>query len=342
MNKQSATQTLAADLSGLAKAAGSVDWKWWDSNSTLRLTTEVEGRHGADGDAISAYRDSVQCPEPFRAFIKAASPAAILALATENEFLTESRNEAREDRNKIGDRYDQIKIENNELRKTAERAEYWKQRAKSAEGHLFSSDWRAAALELHKYSAYEATPWSELTGSQQAALYSAAGSVIAAVNNRRGDRAPKDGARPDEVSRLDRLAGFWRSPENKPESETLVVVLRDAGNIGNQLHAGHRSGRWIELTTVFKSGFVSELFSTGRVIGWVDAKEFVGSEDATLFRWMARQCGEEFRVDLEGVNEICETVQWALGYEKETDLRQAVRAAMTEDETKEARHADEA
>lgn len=192
MDKQNAAQTLAVELTDLARAAGSVGWKWWDSNSTLRLTTKVKGRHGADGDAISAYRDSVQCPEPFRAFIEAASPAAVLALVTENEFLTESRNEAREDRNKIGDRYDQIKIENNELRKTAERAEYWKQRAKSAEGHLFSSDWRDAALELHRHSAHEATPWNELTGSQQAALYSAAGAVIAVVNNRRETRQPLD------------------------------------------------------------------------------------------------------------------------------------------------------
>ncbi|AJO79393.1 hypothetical protein [Pseudomonas sp. MRSN 12121] len=74
-------------LQQLAEAAGGADWKWWDSNSTLRLTTEVNGRHGADGDAISAYRDSVQCPEAFRAFIEAASPAAVFALTSENERL---------------------------------------------------------------------------------------------------------------------------------------------------------------------------------------------------------------------------------------------------------------
>lgn len=38
-------------------------------------------------------------------------------LKAENEHLTESRNEAREDRNKIGDRYDQLKAENERLRK---------------------------------------------------------------------------------------------------------------------------------------------------------------------------------------------------------------------------------
>ena len=68
-----------------AQAAGGVDWKWWDSNSTLRLTTQVNGRHGADGDAISAYRDSVQCPEAVRAFIEAANPATVLALIADSE-----------------------------------------------------------------------------------------------------------------------------------------------------------------------------------------------------------------------------------------------------------------
>lgn len=65
------------ELKSLAEAAGLVDWKWWTSNSVLRLTTEREGRHGADGDAISAYHDNVQCPEAYRAFIEKASPAAV-------------------------------------------------------------------------------------------------------------------------------------------------------------------------------------------------------------------------------------------------------------------------
>ena len=76
-----------SELKRLAEATGSVEWKWWDSNSTLRLTTESGGRHSADGDAISAYRDSVQCPEVFRSFIEAASPAAVSALIAEKEAL---------------------------------------------------------------------------------------------------------------------------------------------------------------------------------------------------------------------------------------------------------------
>lgn len=84
------------ELNRLAEAAGGVEWKWWDSNSTLRLTTEINGRHGADGDAISAYRDSVQCPESIRAFIEAASPYMVKALIAENDWLRESDQETTE------------------------------------------------------------------------------------------------------------------------------------------------------------------------------------------------------------------------------------------------------
>jgi hypothetical protein len=48
-------------------------------------------------------------------YVAAANPAAVLGLIADNEMLTESRNEARGDRNKIGDRYDQLKAENDEL-----------------------------------------------------------------------------------------------------------------------------------------------------------------------------------------------------------------------------------
>ncbi|WP_434577577.1 ead/Ea22-like family protein [Pseudomonas sp. Z1-6] len=101
------------ELKRLAEAAGSVDWRWWDSNSTLRLTTEINGRHGADGDAIGAYRDSVQCPEAFRAFIEAASPAAVLALLAENERLRNlpTRNVLLRDREKLIDQRNELKAE---------------------------------------------------------------------------------------------------------------------------------------------------------------------------------------------------------------------------------------
>lgn len=92
-----------------------------------------------------------------------------------------------------------LSAENEALRKDADRAAYWKQRAKSAEGHLFSGDFRAAAMELHKYSRFESTPWPELTGSQHALITSAAGAVIATVNRLRDARRPKNRDETDAI-----------------------------------------------------------------------------------------------------------------------------------------------
>lgn len=73
-----------------------------------------------------------------------------------------------------------------------DRAEYWKQRAKSAEGHLFASDFKAAVMALHTCTNFESTPWDELSGCQLGKLYRATASVIRVVNARRCTRAPKD------------------------------------------------------------------------------------------------------------------------------------------------------
>ncbi|MDT4862955.1 hypothetical protein FQZ97_976400 [compost metagenome] len=86
---------------------------------------------------------------------------------------------------------DQLRAEVEGLR---ERAEYWKQRAKSAEGHLFTSDWRAARHALHRHTAMASTPWDELTDAQKTQINSAAGAVIAEVNARRDVRLPHDAA----------------------------------------------------------------------------------------------------------------------------------------------------
>lgn len=113
------------------------------------------------------------------------------------------------------------------LRSEAERAAYWKQRAKSAEGHLFASDWRAAAMELHKYCSFESTPWDQLTGSQRALLDGAAGSVIGVVNARRDARAPKDSSA-DEVTRLRKgLTDVFNYVEGNTE-----CLVRDLVNWG--------------------------------------------------------------------------------------------------------------
>lgn len=93
-----------------------------------------------------------------------------------------------------------------------------------------------------------------------------------------------------ERNSFSRLAGFWRSPKEMPADGALVVVLRDAGNVGNGLHAGHRAGRWLELTAADGAMFLCDMISTGNVIGWVGADEFQGleakSKNAERYQWL--------------------------------------------------------
>lgn len=78
-------------LKSTALAAGGVEWSWWTSNSVLRLTSNLD--HGLrDGDVLSAVKSMDGTPllaitKPYRDFIEAATPAAILALIAENERL---------------------------------------------------------------------------------------------------------------------------------------------------------------------------------------------------------------------------------------------------------------
>ena len=93
-----------------------------------------------------------------------------------------------------------------------------------------------------------------------------------------------------ENEALRRRAEFWRSPDDMPESGAEVVALRDAGIVGNGLHPGSRTGRWLELTTTFGRMFACDAISTGRVIGWVPVEEFLGfgplCTDAARYRYM--------------------------------------------------------
>lgn len=89
-----------------------------------------------------------------------------------------------------------------ELAQAHGRADYWKQRAKSAEGHLWSSDAYAGARALQRYTRFEGTPWDELTGQQQAIIAAGACAVIAEVNARREIRKPTDAALEAENARV--------------------------------------------------------------------------------------------------------------------------------------------
>lgn len=72
------------------------------------------------------------------------------------------------------------------------RAEYWKQRAKSAEGHLFASDSWAAFRALHRVSNYADIPEAELEPWQHARICQAVHAVIVTINARRAVRRPTD------------------------------------------------------------------------------------------------------------------------------------------------------
>jgi hypothetical protein len=89
-----------------------------------------------------------------------------------------------------------------------------------------------------------------------------------------------------------RLAGFWNSLKETPPVGVPLVVLRDAGNVGNGQHPGHRCGRWLELTAIQGTMFLCDAFSTGHVMGWVRADEFLGLEamrkEAELYRFVSR------------------------------------------------------
>lgn len=99
---------------------------------------------------------------PDAEFIAACDPGTVLALIAENEA----------------------------LRRDAERAAYWRQRAKSAEGHLFSSDVLAGGKALHQWVRMSEKPWDELSGAERNQLFHAAFRVIAAVNTERNRRQP--------------------------------------------------------------------------------------------------------------------------------------------------------
>lgn len=90
-------------LKALADAAGGVSWSWWTSNSTLRLTTEQNGRHGADGDAVSAHDSNVVCPRAYREFIEAVGPVTILDLLAEIGRLESDNSSMRGSTKRMGE-----------------------------------------------------------------------------------------------------------------------------------------------------------------------------------------------------------------------------------------------
>lgn len=75
---------------------------------------------------------------------------------------------------------------------------YWKQRAKSAEGHLFAGDVRSAARALHAITPQASTPFEELSEPDRQARLRGAWTVVASINAARLLRLPH-GSRVDHV-----------------------------------------------------------------------------------------------------------------------------------------------
>lgn len=79
-----------------------------------------------------------------------------------------------------------------DLAQALARAEYWKQRAKSAEGHLLASDLQAACDAVHKVSNYADIPQAELSVRQKAHVSQVVHAVLASINARRVARRPNE------------------------------------------------------------------------------------------------------------------------------------------------------
>ena len=182
------------------------------------------------------------------------------ALEAENERLREQVKALQSDANSWQSGYDKGRADGYgsgrkerddqcaDLEAARGRAEYWKQRAKSAEGHLWSSDAYAGARALHRYTRFEGTPWDELTGQQQALITSGAYAVIAEVNARREVRRPADETLPpakaDEVSV--KRALLERITRETNPSASLTDAFNDAQDFAlalNELRALLASGK---------------------------------------------------------------------------------------------------
>lgn len=142
-----------------------------------------------------------------------------------------------------------------------------------------------------------------------------------------------------ETRALDaRLAGFWNSPKELPPAGVPLVVLRDGVNVGNSQHPGHRSGRWLELTTTLNTMFACDAVSTGQVIGWVRADELQGLAGLLkrdeLYRFVSRLAWYVDRAaSVYGLDSAGQGWAKERRYPDADDVEAAIGAAMAKDET---------
>ena len=150
-----------SELKKLAEDCGNLNWRFQQENWTEYAIRDDHGyiatmRVGSPKQAG---------PDPDREakakFLGAMTPGAVLALIAENEHLTESRNEAREERNKLGDRYDQLKAENAGL-KTGFEAHEQVNAGLKAEVEALRDDLEQIQYDAHAWRNQEESVWVEV------------------------------------------------------------------------------------------------------------------------------------------------------------------------------------
>lgn len=103
-------------LKALAEAATKGEWRYGPGDGEDENPIVFVDLPNASGVAISILFEADWATDADAAFVAKASPQVVLALLEEIEHLTESRREAREARNRIGDRHDAIETERDQLK----------------------------------------------------------------------------------------------------------------------------------------------------------------------------------------------------------------------------------
>lgn len=170
----------------------------------LRALAEAAttGAWGNDGSSIAPSRQEggTTYVESWRAigqmvavedakFVAAACPSTVLALLAEIDQLSAEITDYQAGAARYEDLVEHFKRREQEA---LERAAYWRQRAKSAEGHFWNGDCRAAFEEVHRASNYAETPVDQLEVWQVARIESVVVAVLRTVNAQRQRRRPAD------------------------------------------------------------------------------------------------------------------------------------------------------
>ena len=169
---QGAYIRIKSELQRLAEAANAV-------TSDVRLELTLFSEEGPNSGEIEAVR----------AFTGAATPSAVLALIAEIDRLKLVNFDYQMGAQAEADAGDEARRDAREMR---QRFNYWKQRAKSAEGHLWASDFQAACDAVHKISNYADIATDTLSVRQKAAIAQAVNAVLVSINARRDVRRPAD------------------------------------------------------------------------------------------------------------------------------------------------------